>query len=268
MPDNRQLEILADLLRTAERNFEAFVKHSATIDDKAQKTSALAGVLVAFGFIKPEGLASLQQAFGPLALVLLHLILAFLVVSVTLCLRAMWLRKVPIGGISVAAHERSGRVILRFGDDIDDDLMRAYRENQLALWKQAIAERFATNMQKTRLVHHAQRVLALAIFVAALTLGLLAFIALQAAIPLHQEHKMPEQQQNHGVKPKAEVKRLRGDLAKARGGRDGEILGIDEDGNVVAIYGEVVRPAKYDAIEELHSEMLLSAQVGMLDRLE
>lgn len=65
MPDDRRLEILADLLKTAERNFEAAAKHSATIDDKAQKTSALAGVLVAFGFIKPEGLAALQQRFRP-----------------------------------------------------------------------------------------------------------------------------------------------------------------------------------------------------------
>lgn len=80
---------------------------------------------------------------------------------------------------------------------------------------------------------------------------------------------MPEQQQNHGAKSKPEVKRLGGDLAKASGAHEGEQLGIDEDGNVVAIYREVVRhSAKRQAILELRSEALLSAQADKLDRLE
>src|SRR5436305_13915112 len=42
---------------------------------------------------------------------LLYAVLILLVASVGLCLRAMWLRKIPVGGISVAAHERSARLI-------------------------------------------------------------------------------------------------------------------------------------------------------------
>lgn len=271
MSNSRKLQILNDLLTTAERSFEAAVKHAAIVDDKAQKTSALAGVLVGLGFIRPESLALLQQHFGSLSLVLVYVILILLVVSIVLCLRAMWLRKVPLGGLSVTAHEQSARLIMSFGDEIDDELMAAYCENQLEVWKRAIEERHEANVQKTSLVHQAQRVLALSILVAIIVLGLLGFTTLQSAIPSKQEPAMPDKKQNSTGEPKAQLKRLSGSLAKAKGAGDGESVDVDEHGNVVAVYREVpvhLSSAKLRAIQELTSPDFVTAQAAKLDRLE
>jgi hypothetical protein len=179
MPE-RQLEILDHLLKTAERNFDAAVKHAATVDDKAQKTSGLAGIFlaVAFGFIKPETLVALRQQYGDFSLGLLYAVLLLFVASVGLCLRAMWLQRVPTGGVSLASQELSARILLALPEaDLDDEMMEAYKDNEIEVWKAAIDERAEANEAKTRLVHFAQRCLAAGIFVAAVSIGLLGYAA-------------------------------------------------------------------------------------------
>ena len=93
MAEFPKLDILDDLLKTAEREFDATVKHFASIEDKAQKTSGLAGLFLAaaFGFMKPESLTALRDQYGISALALLFLALALFVLTVILCLRAKWL---------------------------------------------------------------------------------------------------------------------------------------------------------------------------------
>jgi hypothetical protein len=70
MAEFPKIDILDDLLKTAERDFDAAVKHAASIDDKARKTSGLAGLFLAaaFGFVKPESLATLREHYGLVAL--------------------------------------------------------------------------------------------------------------------------------------------------------------------------------------------------------
>ncbi|MCU1329727.1 MAG: hypothetical protein JWN34_5097 [Bryobacterales bacterium] len=179
MPGQR-LQILDGLLKTAERNFEAAVKHAATVDDKAQKTSGLAGIFlaVAFGFIKPETLAALRQQYGGLSLGLLYGALFLFVTTVILCLRAMWLRKVPSGGVSIASQELAADFLLTLPEtDLDDEMMAAYKENEVEVWKAAIEERSKANVEKTRLVHYAQVCLTVGILVAAVSMALLGYAA-------------------------------------------------------------------------------------------
>src|SRR3954453_22620606 len=148
MAENRQLEILSELLRTAERNFEATVKHASTVDDKAQKTSGMASIFLAlaFGFVKPESMAELQQQFGNTSLWLLCIVLFLLVASVIVCLLAMWQRKVPVGGVSLDAHQEAADVVLAFAPGmIDDELMYYYKTNQIDIWRVATEERLQVN---------------------------------------------------------------------------------------------------------------------------
>ena len=168
MPDNRQIEILNDLLKTAERDFDATVKHAAAIEDKAQKTSGLAGLFLAaaFGFIKPDSLIALQRQYGNISVSLLYLALACFVISIGLCVRAMWLRKVPASGVSLASQEMPAQLLLQLpAHDLDDEVILAYKTNQVRIWSSAIDERFATNTDKTKLVHYAQRALSAGILV-------------------------------------------------------------------------------------------------------
>ena len=180
MADSPHIEVLDDLLKTAERDFEATVTHSALIDDKAQKTSALAGLFLAaaFGFIKPESLTALREQYGSLALLLLYGALACFVATLVLCLRAMWLKDVPTSGVSLESQEMSAEFLLDLTEqELDADMMAAYKRNQVEIWKSAIAERFTANVAKTNLVHRAQQALIAGIFVSAVSLGLLGYAA-------------------------------------------------------------------------------------------
>jgi hypothetical protein len=178
MAENRQLEILSELLVTAERNFEATVNHAAAVDDKAQKTSGMASIFLAlaFGFVKPQSMAELREDFGNTSLGLLCVVLFLLVASVIVCLLAMWQRKVPIGGISLEAHQEAADVVLAFAPDmINDELIYYYRTTQVDIWRAATEERLQVNAAKDRLVLVAQNILGAGILVAVLNIGLMGF---------------------------------------------------------------------------------------------
>src|SRR5580704_17305797 len=107
MAEFPKIDILDDLLKTAERDFDAAVKHATSIDDKAQKTRGLGGLFLAaaFGFVKPESLVTLREQYGVVALGLLYLALSLFVITVVLCLRAIWLKDVPTSGVSLESQE-------------------------------------------------------------------------------------------------------------------------------------------------------------------
>ena len=210
MAEFPKIDILDDLLKTAERDFDAAVKHAAAIDDKAQKTSGLAGLFLAaaFGFVKPESLATLREQYGLVALGLLYLALSLFVVTVVLCLRAMWLKDVPTSGVSLESQEMSAEFLLQLEDaDLDEEMMVAYRSNKIEIWRSTIAERFTANVAKTRLVHWAQRALTGGILVSAVSLGLLGYAA-RNAVPLRQEKPMPEKIITPEKKPAAGVPKM------------------------------------------------------------
>lgn len=142
MAEFPKLDILDDLLKTAEREFDATVKHFASIEDKAQKTSGLAGLFLAaaFGFMKPESLTALRDQYGISALALLFLALALFVLTVILCLRAMWLKHVPTVGVSLETQAMSAGLLLQIDAELDEEMVFEYKSNQLDIWRATVAE--------------------------------------------------------------------------------------------------------------------------------
>ena len=69
--------------------------------------------------------------------------------------------------------------------------MAAYKENQIEIWKSAIEERHNANVSRTRLVHNAQRALALGMLVVAIGLAMLGY-SVRNAVPSKQERRMPD----------------------------------------------------------------------------
>ena len=194
MGESPKLDLIDDLRRIAERDFDATVKHGAVVDDKAQKTGGMAGLFLAaaFGFAKPESLVTLRDQYGISALGLLYLALLLFVVTVLFCLRAMWLKDLPSTGVSLETQDMSAQFLLQLEDSqLDEEMMLAYRSNKIEIWKATIAQRLAANVVQTRLVHRAQRALTGGILVSALSLGLLGYAA-RNAVPLKQEKPMQE----------------------------------------------------------------------------
>ncbi|MCU1329935.1 MAG: hypothetical protein JWN34_5305 [Bryobacterales bacterium] len=193
MKESPKTDILDGLLAVAEREFDATVKHFALIEDKAQKTSGLAGLFLAaaFGFMKPESLSALRQQYGLVALGLLFLALLLFVVTVVLCLRAMWLKDVPMAGVSLESQGMAAELVLQIGDELDEEMIFAFKSNELDIWRATITERVTANAAKTPLVQWAQWALTLGILVTAVSLMLLGY-AVTPAVPLKQEKPMPE----------------------------------------------------------------------------
>lgn len=92
-----RMQLRRDLLQACRAEFAESVRINAALDDKAQKTGALAGVFLAagFAFLKPENVTLLHtlgrwRAVAPLAAAVL-----LLMICVTICLRVMWVRVMP-----------------------------------------------------------------------------------------------------------------------------------------------------------------------------
>lgn len=188
MPVDHQIEILEDLLKTAERNFDDTVKSASLVADNAQKTSGLAGLFLAaaFGFVKPESLTALRDQYGMSALWLLYSALALFVFTVLLCLWATWFKDIPSVGLSLESQETSAEFLLQLPpDDLDAEIMAAYIRNKIEIWKTTTAQRSTVNTTRARIVHWAQRTLAGGILVSAMSLGLLGY-ATRNTLPLKQ----------------------------------------------------------------------------------
>ena len=247
--DSRQLEILSDLLATAQRNVDAETKHSTT------------GILiaVAFALVKPDSLESLQRQYGMLPLVLLYLSLLLLLACILTCLTAMWLRSVPVGGISIQAHELSARLLLAY-PVIDDDLMAAYLENQLQVWKDINQERHAANMKKTNLIHRAQQVLAAGILAALVSSTVIGVQAGRSAVPSGQRKQMPDQKQDSNTAyPSLPSPKPQSSPTPAP---DNDLVALNRSGSVEAIVG-----AKQSIIDRLRDPQFIAEQNSLLNRL-
>ena len=132
--ESPRLKILSDLLRTAQRDFDAEVKTASSIEDKAQKTGAVVGVFVAagFGFLRPETSSKLKEFYGILPIVLLLVGIVLFCLALGMCLFTVWHRKYPVVGFTLQAHMRAALQVLPLPDEaLDDVIMATYRRHQL-----------------------------------------------------------------------------------------------------------------------------------------
>jgi hypothetical protein len=110
-----------------------------------------------FGVVRPETLVALQKEYGNFSLAVFGSTLLLLVLAVISCLLAMWHRRVPLSGISLAAHQEAVDIVSEFPvGSIDDELTSFYRKNQIELWRAAAKERARVNSFKSGCVLIAQ----------------------------------------------------------------------------------------------------------------
>jgi hypothetical protein len=236
------------------------VKHGAVIDDKAQKTGGVAGAFLAaaFAFIKPETMIELRKHYGGnFSLAMLFIALLAFPICIAICLRTMWLRKVPIGGLSVKSHEMLSDYFLIVPNEyLDDTAMETYKSNQVDVWKGVIKERYEANRDKTRLLRYAQRVLGGGIILAMVNLALLGIAATRTAV--ESDNRRPSMQQKklaEGPHLKMNSERLRELLREA---------GIEQE------EAELLPPEKLRdlVLEAVRKPAFVHAQLENTDRLE
>lgn len=108
---NARTELLTSLLQTAMDNHANQIRVVSSLEDKAQKTSTVAGVFLAaaFGFTRPEILRIVYETHW--GQILFVTTVGLLVVCILLCLSVNWVRRMP-GAVTVFVIEEAARDVL------------------------------------------------------------------------------------------------------------------------------------------------------------
>ncbi|HSY35174.1 MAG TPA: hypothetical protein VK814_05440 [Acidobacteriaceae bacterium] len=165
------------LLSYASDGYKEAVRVAALIEDKAQKTAALAGVFLAAGlsFIKPENLVDSSPLGGSWILFCLGSAIVGLIATILICLKVLWVTEqaapMPLGQV---------KEIVKGINVLEDAAITADVQLQLRLeivkrWSRILDTQARTNRTKAVGVMLAQTVLTISISLVALALVIVLF---------------------------------------------------------------------------------------------
>ncbi|MGH9455182.1 MAG: hypothetical protein ACRD2O_14565 [Terriglobia bacterium] len=158
------MQLLRDILQACRSEFAENARINAALDDKAQKTGALAGIFLAagFAFLKPENVTLLNnsgrwQSLAPLAVAVL-----MLMICVVICLTVMWVRTMPATP-AVESLMRSAESLLALpsGELTSQRLENDLRET-IKIWQVSLESWLATVNSKGHWLNVGQTCLVIA----------------------------------------------------------------------------------------------------------
>jgi len=165
-------DLLKALVAHGAESYKEVVRVASLLEDKAQKTAALAGVFLAagFGFIKQENLRVDSPLGGSSTLCLLAVALLLLVATVLVCLWVLWIRRqaapIPMSEFREYVLELTS---LQDAETTEDRQNRS-RMDLASQWTAILDQQTATNLKKALRVRAAQCLLTLAILAIATSL--------------------------------------------------------------------------------------------------
>ncbi|HEU0049719.1 MAG TPA: hypothetical protein VFQ43_19180 [Nitrososphaera sp.] len=180
--------ILQSLVQVGTDEYKENVRILGVLDDKAQKTGAIAGAFLAAGlaFIKPENFgtaAPLSQLAGSPGLLLLGLGIGLLLMSTVLALRVMWVRSAPTPPRLVELAKMADHLLELSPDELVQERQENYFRDQARTWESVLSEQDRLSDIKASNLRLAQLTLVSAIVLLALIL--LEIVAKVACYRLH-----------------------------------------------------------------------------------
>jgi predicted PurR-regulated permease PerM len=170
-----RIHLLTQLVQSCSNAYEENKKFAGVLDDKAQKTGALAGIFLAgvFAFIRAESLKNMNRY----ELGLLTACTILLLACSCFCLTVIWARDVA-RGITPAIQERIAKDLLQLDpSELTNELWEAHHWQQISLWKPTLEDQKRVNESKARYLKLGQ--LSLAVAMAGLTLMILFLIGIE-----------------------------------------------------------------------------------------
>jgi hypothetical protein len=168
-------ETLKSMVEMGSESYKEGVRVATVLDDKAQKTGAIAGLFLAaaLGFLKPSDIQALVQGFGWPGVLFLIVEVTVLVVCLSVCLAVMWLRGVPLP-VNLSTQILLTQDLFKLPDDqLTEDRERAFYYDQIEIWKSVLDKQRAVNQSKARRLFFAQLSVAISVFITALLLVML-----------------------------------------------------------------------------------------------
>jgi hypothetical protein len=144
--------IYARTLDLASDAYKNNVRIAAQLDDKAQKTSTLAGLFLAaaFGFLKPSSVGELFTGMGVYAIVIFIAAMAVFVFCLAACLSVMWIRGMPAPIAPVLVNAMNDDLLVLPDEDVTDRVQANHYREQVLLWMPIINGQITLNRDKAR----------------------------------------------------------------------------------------------------------------------
>jgi hypothetical protein len=165
------------LLSYAADGYKEAVRVAALIEDKAQKTAALAGVFLAagLGFIKPENLVESSPLGGSWILFFLAVAIVGLIVTILTCLTVLWVREQAAPIPLTEMKEMFSDVNSLEDAGLTAEARLGLRVEIVKRWNNILEKQAKTNRSKALGVIAAQTVLTISISLVALALVIVLF---------------------------------------------------------------------------------------------
>jgi len=165
------------LLSYAADAYKEVVRVAALIEDKAQKTAAVAGVFLAagLGFIKPENLVDSSPLGGSWILFFLAVAIVGLIATILICLKVLWVREQAAPMPLTQVKDMFVGVSVLSDAEITKDVQLHLRLELVKRWSRILDKQAKMNRSKAVGVILAQTVLAISICLVAVVLVLVLF---------------------------------------------------------------------------------------------
>jgi hypothetical protein len=165
-----KLDLLRDTLDIAPENYKDNVRIIASLDDKAQKMGAIAGVFlgVLLAIVRPDQLSILVNLIGEKGIWAFTVVTFLLMVCVGICLWCIWTQKIspPLS----LGHMTQITSDIHKGTDLPADAQQLYYKERIGIWKDCIDAQTKVIEKKQTRVNWAQSILAGAMLLFALML--------------------------------------------------------------------------------------------------
>ncbi len=161
-----RLDLLKDTIATASENYKDNVRAFAVLDDKAQKTGAIAGLFLAalFAYIKPDTVGSLLRNIGSRATGNLTGVILLLMICCLFSLLTMWVGTY-VAPLNLVHMTEMSSDLLHFPEaELSESVLEVHYGERIAVWTKCIGEQKNIATRKLVMVFLAQLVLLLAIF--------------------------------------------------------------------------------------------------------
>jgi hypothetical protein len=165
-----KLDLLNDTLAIAPENYKDNVRIIASLDDKAQKMGAIAGIFlgVLLAIVKPDQLPNLLGAIGRRGTWVATLATVLLMICVGVCLWCIWTQEIA-PPLSLGHMNQISRDIHK-GKDLEAKTQELYYSERIAVWSSCIDNQGEVIKKKQARVSWAQSILASAMLVFAFML--------------------------------------------------------------------------------------------------
>ena len=173
-----KIQVLQRALDAAEKGYEENTQIAVLLEDKAQKSATITGVLLAAGltFVKKETFGPLAARFSvPFVEAIVALTVALLLLTIALCVFVLWLRERPSLPVADVTH-MALQMNLSSEGELDESAYVRFLNDCVDLWPRVLERQKGIIISKSKQMLWAH----IALSVSFVLIGSLVILSMEA----------------------------------------------------------------------------------------